>query len=295
MKAIIFGANGQDSYFLKSLLGKNGVQVISVARKSCQIIGDVSDYNFVHSLIENYLPDFIFHFAATSSTSHNFLFENNNSISNGTINILESVRLVSPRSKVFLSGSAMQFKNSGLPIDENTIFDASSHYAVARIHSVYTGRYYREVFGLKVYVGYLFNHDSEFRSDRHVNRKIIDDLKKIKDGALDKLILGNPDVRKEFNFAGDIVEAVWILINQEEIYEAVIGSGVSYSLRDWVKINCELLEIDFETLVIEINRKFKCEYDILVSNPVKIKSIGWEPNNSIYDLAQRIINYKEDV
>ena len=228
--------------------------------------------------------------AASSSTNHAFLFKNNSSISNGTINILESVKVNSPFTKVFLSGSAMQFENKGLPINEKTPFEASSHYSVARIHSVYSARYYRDHFGLKIYVGYFFNHDSELRSSMHVNRKIIDELKLVLLNKKNKIILGNPSVKKEFNFAGDIVNAIWQLINQENVFEAVIGSGLAYSLQDWIDIVSEILNINKNSFTIEINSKFKPEYDILVSDPKLIKSIGWAPNLDINDLAKRMIN-----
>jgi GDPmannose 4,6-dehydratase len=289
MKAIIFGANGQDGFFLNSLLEGLRIDVIKVSRKNTKIIGDVSDYNFVYNLTNYHKPDFIFHLAAASSTSHEYLFENNLSISNGTINILESVRLVSPTTKVFLSGSAMQFKNKGLPIDEDTEFEASSPYSVSRIHSAHLGRYYREHFNLKVYLGYFFNHDSEFRSPKHVNKKIIDELKLIKSGKQSKLVIGNPEVKKEFNFAGDIVKAVWILVNQDQVYEAVIGSGIAYSIKDWIKIVCDLLRISYDNLIIETDNKYRSEYKTLVSNPQKIKSIGWESEVDIISLAKRML------
>jgi len=289
MKAIIFGANGQDAFFLNALLEERGIEVLRVSRNNAPIIGNVSDYKFINELIKKHSPEYIFHLAASSSTNHAFLFENNESISNGTINILEAVKSLSPNSKVFLSGSAMQFKNNGNPIDENTIFDASSHYSVARIHSVYAGRYYRDYFGLKVYVGYFFNHDSEFRSDKHINKKIINELKLIKEGKKSKLVIGDPDVKKEFNFAGDIVNAIWILVNQDLVYEAVIGSGLSYSINEWIKIVCELLNINYENLNIETDNQFISDYKILVSNPQRIKSIGWEPKVDILALAQRMI------
>ncbi len=289
MNAIIFGANGQDAYFLSTLLEKNNIEVIKVSRNNASILGDVSDYKFVCELISKFLPDYVFHLAASSSTKHEFLFENNLSISNGTINILEAIKSLSPSSKIFLSGSAMQFQNKGLPIDEDTIFDASSHYSVARIHSVYAGRYYRDYLGLKVYVGYFFNHDSELRSDKHVNKKIINELKLIKEGKKSKLVIGDPDVKKEFNFAGDIVNAIWMLVNQELVYEAVIGSGLAYSLNEWIKIVCDLLQLDYSKLTIEIDDQFKSEYKNLVCNPQKIKSIGWKPEVSINGLAERML------
>ncbi len=290
MKAIIFGSNGQDAFFLNQLLEKNAIEVINVSRRNAIVIGDVSDYNFVYDVIKKHSPEYVFHLAASSSTNHSFLFENNQSISNGTINLLEAVRVVSPSSKVFLSGSAMQFKNDGFPIDEGTAFDASSHYSVARIHSVYTGRYYRDYFGLKVYIGYFFNHDSELRSAKHVNKKIIDDLRLIKAGIQSKIVIGDPEVKKEFNFAGDVVKAIWMLVNQEQIFEAVIGSGLAYSINDWIKILANLIGLDYNNIIIEINENFKSEYKILVSNPTKINSIGWRPVLSIDDLAKRMLN-----
>ena len=290
MKAIIFGSGGQDAYFLNLLLKKRDIQTILVSRRNAPIIGDVSDYSFVSNIVSLHKPDYIFHLAASSSTSHAFLFSNNDSISNGTINILEAVKISSPYTKVFLSGSAMQFKNKGIPINEKTPFEASSHYSVARIHSVYSARYYRDQFGLKIYVGYFFNHDSELRSSMHVNRKIIDDLKLVSSKKINRIILGNPSVKKEFNFAGDIVNAIWQLVNQDSVFEAVIGSGLAYSLQDWINIVSEILILKKNSFTIEINSKFKPEYDILVSDPKLIKSIGWAPNLDINDLAKRMIN-----
>lgn len=291
MKAIIFGSNGQDGYFLSELLTQSGIEVLKVSRQNAALIGDVSDYLFVYGLISEHLPDYVFHLAASSSTSHTFLFDNNASISNGTINILESVRIASPLTKVFLSGSAVQFKNSGEAINEETDFYASSHYAFARIHSVYAGRYYRDYFNLKVYVGYFFNHDSELRSPKHVNQKIINELRLVKEGRLNSIVVGNPDVKKEFSFAGDIVKAVWMLVNQDKIFEAVIGSGVAYSIMDWIRVVCDLLEINFDELDIETDANFNSEYKILVSDPEKIKNIGWQPSVTLEQLAERMLNY----
>lgn len=294
MKAIIFGANGQDAFFLNKLLENERIEVIKVSRRNAPIIGDVSDYIFVLDLIKKHSPEYVFHFAASSSTNHSFLFDNNQSISNGTINILEAVRVASPSSKVFLSGSAMQFENDGLPIDEETAFCASSHYSVARIHSVYAGRYYRDYFGLKVYIGYLFNHDSELRSEKHINKKIIDELRLIKAGMQSKIVIGDPEVKKEFNFAGDVVKAIWIVVNQDKVHEVVIGSGIAYSIYDWIKIVCSKLGIDYSNLVIETNSDFIPEFKILVSNPQLLINIGWKPNVDIYNLADIMIDNKKN-
>nr|WP_321496404.1 GDP-mannose 4,6-dehydratase [uncultured Methanolobus sp.] len=284
MKAIIFGISGQDGYYLSKLLQTKSIEVLGVSRSHGDIKGDVADYSFVEQMIKEHKPYYIFHFAANSTTSHSALFENHNSISTGTLNILESVRIHCPAAKVFLSGSAMQFKNEELPINEQTPFEANSPYSVSRIQSVYAGRYYRSAFDLKVYVGYFFNHDSPLRSERHVNQKIVSSVKRIANGSDEKLILGNIDVKKEFNYAGDVVEAVWTLVNQDTVFEAIIGSGIAYSIREWVEYCFKKVNIDWKEHVI-IEQDFIPEYKILVSNPELIRSIGWRQKVDFHKLA----------
>lgn len=134
--AIIFGSNGQDGHYLRLLLQQHTIQCISISRKGDAVNGDVGERIFVEEQIKRHTPAFIFHLAARSSTHHSALFENHHTICTGTLNILEAVKEHSPKSRVFISGSAMQFKNTGLPIDEQTPFDPSSPYSVARIQSV---------------------------------------------------------------------------------------------------------------------------------------------------------------
>lgn len=291
MKAIIFGINGQDGYYLTKLLSLNRIVVIGVSRSNAEFIGDVADYSFVESIIKHHQPNYIFHFAANSTTHHSALFDNHKAISTGTLNILECVRLHCPTARVFLSGSAMQFKNEGLPIDEQTPFEASSPYSVARIQSVYAGRYYRSAFGLKVFIGYFFNHDSPLRSEKHVNQKIVRTVKRIASGSTEKLELGNIDVKKEFNYAGDVVEAVWTLINQENIFEAIIGSGEAHSIQEWVEYCFKKINRNWEDYVI-IKHDFMPDYEVLVSNPELIQSIGWKPTFDFYKLADIMMGYQ---
>lgn len=290
MKAIIFGITGQDGQYLKKLLKKNNIEIIGVSRSNpAYVKGEVSNLQFVSYLIEYHKPDYIFHLAANSITSHDVLFENHEAISTGTLNILESVKKYCKNCKVFLSGSAMQFKNTGIPIDENTEFVASSPYALARIHSVYAGRYYREKFKIPVYIGYFFNHDSDLRTERHIGKKITNAVNKIKNGSQDKLELGNIDVKKEFNFAGDIVEAVWLLVNQDKIFEAVIGSGDAHSIKEFVDYCFKVIGKDYTDYVV-IKEDFVPDYNILVSNPSLIKSIGYNPKTDFHKLANIMLN-----
>lgn len=289
MTALIFGINGQDGYYLAELCRKNKVEIIGVSRSNNSWInGDVSNFKFVESVIKQHQPDYVFHLAANSTTQHYALFENHGAISTGTLNILENVRSHSPNSKVFLAGSAMQFENTGEPIDEQTPFAASSPYSVARIHSVYAGRYYREKFGLAVYVGYFFNHDSPLRTEKHINKKIAQFVKNIDKNIDGKLEIGDVTVQKEFNFAGDIVEGVWRLVNQTQVFEAVMGSGKAYKIENWLELCFANVHKNWQDYVTT-TRNFQAEYEILVSNPALLKSLGWQPKTSIEDLAKMML------
>jgi len=278
MKALIFGAGGQDGYYLRRILDREGIETIGISRSD----GDVSDQSFVESLISEHRPDHIFHFAANSTTSHEAMFDNNAAIVTGSLNILEAAYRHSRDSRVFLSGSAMQFENDGTPIDENTPFAALSPYAVSRIASVYAARYYRGL-SVRVYVGYFFNHDSPLRRPSHINKKIA--LAALNGEPVE---IGNIGVKKEFNFAGDIMEAVWTLVEQDEIFEAVIGSGRAHSIQEWVELCFGSVDKDWRDYV-RIKKDFRAEYEVLVSNPALMNSLGWKPAVDIVELSKMMM------
>lgn len=290
MKAIIFGISGQDGTYLKEILTKEGVTVIGVSRSEGNWLkGSVADFKFVSRLIKEHCPDYIFHLAANSTTRHEALFENHETICTGTLNILECVKNHSPQSKVFISGSGLQFKNNGNPISENDEFEARDAYSVSRIQSVYASRYYRS-FGLKIYIGYFFNHDSPLRTERHVNQKIIAAVKRIANGSRERIELGNISVKKEFTFAGDTAGAIWKLINNSLVFETVIGSGKAYSIEDWLNITFSYFGLNWKNHV-KINSDFKPEYEILVSNPETLLKLGWQQSVSIEVLAKMMIEH----
>lgn len=292
MKCIIFGVSGQDGYYLKKLLEINGFGVIGISRSAGEWIkGEIGDFNFVSNLIKLHQPSFVFHLAANSTTKHDVLFENHTAIGTGTLNILEAVKNHSLHSKVFLSGSALQFKNEGKPIKETDEFDPKDIYSVQRVYSVNVARYYRSL-GIKVYIGYFFHHDSPLRSERHLSMKIIRAALRIKAGSREFLELGNPEVTKEFNHALDMMEAIWILVNQEDIYEAVIGCGKGFKILDWIQVCEKIIDIDL-IKKIKINPIFKSEFNTLISNPFTIKNLGWQQKFNITDLAIDMININE--
>ncbi|ABS56272.1 NAD-dependent epimerase/dehydratase [Methanoregula boonei 6A8] len=284
MKAFIFGANGQDGFYLNQLCVRKKIHVIGVSRSPGNWVqGNVSDFNFVENLIKKEQPDYIFHLAANSSTRHDALFENHETISTGTLNILESVRRHSPKSRVFLAGSGIQFKNNGLPVKETDEFEATSPYSIARIQSVYAARYFRRL-GLKVYVGYLFHHESPLRKPTHVSQMIAMAVKRIVQGSSEKITLGDVSVRKEWAFAGDIAEGMFTLISQDKIFEACIGTGKAYSIQDWLEICFNTINKDWAEYVV-LKESFLPEYKILVSDPSTIHSLGWLPRTSFEDLC----------
>lgn len=290
MKAIIFGINGQDGFYLDKICRSNGYDVIGISRSAGQwVTGNVSDRQFVFELVKQNQPELIFHIAAYSTTRHDALFENHETISTGTLNILEAVKKFSNKTRVFLTGSGVQFKNIGLPIHENDAFEASSPYAVARIQSVYAARYYRRL-GIKAYVGYLFHHESPLRKGGHMSRYILDSLSDIVRGKKLTLEIGDISVEKEWGFAGDMAMGIFTLVHQDEISEAVIGTGRAYSIQDWVEICFSLCGLDWQEYVIGKKGDFKAEYPILVSNPETMHSLGWVPKADIKDLAKMMIS-----
>jgi GDPmannose 4,6-dehydratase len=291
MKAIIFGEGGQDGRFLRLLLQEHGIDVLGIGRTSGELTGDIAISEFVQSVLKRHKPDYVFHLAAASATRHSLLFENHNTISTGTLNVLEAVKLHSPKARVFLSGSALQFKNVGDPINEDTPFEASSPYALARIHSAYAGRYYRSTFGLTVYYGYFFNHDSEFRTEAHVNQRIANAVKRIEAGSNEPLQIGDIEVQKEFNFAGDIVDAIWKIVNQEKAFEVVIGCGTAHSIKEWIEYCFTKIRRNWRDHV-KVQNDYKAEYARLVSDPALLYSLGWAPKVSFEQLADRMLESK---
>lgn len=284
MNALIFGANGQDGHYLGSLFRTKGITPIGISRSGSGLRGDVGRYADVEALIREYAPAYIIHLAANSTARYDALFENHETISTGTLNILESVKTHCPQARVFLAGSGLQFVNTGQPISEDDPFEASSPYAVARIQSVYAGRYFRAL-GIRVYVGYLFHHESPLRKPCHVSKMISLAAQRIVAGSGEVLELGDISVEKEWTFAGDVAGAMFTLISQDRVFEAVIGSGVTYSIQNWLEKCFSLVGRDWREHV-RIREGFAPEYSRLLSDPTKMRSLGWSPRTGLQELAR---------
>lgn len=287
MNALIFGASGQTGHYLAQTCEAGGMTPVGVSRSGSGIHADVGDFDAVRALVREHRPDFVFHLAAASTTRHDALFENHATISTGTLNVLEAVRLDCPAARVFLTGSGVQFVNTGAPIAETDPFEASSPYSVARIHSVYAGRYYRSL-GQRVYVGYLFHHESPLRKPTHVSKKVALAARRIASGSGEKLELGDVHVEKEWTFAGDVARAIFALVRQDAVFEAVIGTGVTHTIADWLEKCFRLVGKDWRAHVT-LREGFVPEYRRLVSNPATIRSLGWKPEIAFDELARMMM------
>ena len=290
MKALIFGANGQDGYYLSEACRKRGIEVIGISRNGPWLHGDVASPEIVEEHIRSHHPEMIFHLAATSTTEHDAIYEHHTTIGTGTINILESVKRWSPGSKVFITGSGLQFVNRGEPISETDSFCHGSAYVAARNYSVYLARYFRDL-GIQTYVGYLFHHESHLRGPHHVCQKIAQVARRVAEGSEEVLELGDISVRKELTFAGDVAEGIMTLVGQNQVFEATIGSGHAYSIEDWLDECFKLINKDWKFYVKE-EKTFKADYKVLVSNPATINSIGWYTTTIITELAKIMMSHQ---
>lgn len=286
MKAVIFGVNSQDGFFLSGILKQHDIEVIGISRSEGNWMkGSVDDKDLVNRVIKSNRPEYIFHLAANSTTRHFALFENNDSIANGTLYILESVKEFSPHSKVFITGSGLQFINEGKPIKESDEFYAGSAYSMSRIQSVYAARYYRSL-GISTYVGYLFHHESPLRKGNHMSKYIAEAAKEIKNGSMKKIEIGDISVKKEWAYAEDIAEGIFTLVSQEKVSEATIGTGIAYSIEDWLSQCFGLINKDWKNFVNIKDKGFRAEYPILLSDPSTINLLGWKAKTSFSALAE---------
>lgn len=287
MNAIIFGASGQDGIYLAQLCRARGMEVIGVSRSAPCWRGDVADYGQVEALIREHQPKYVFHLAANSTTRHSALFENHATIVTGAVNVLEAVRLHCPAAKVFITGSGVQFINRGEPISEQDSFYARSAYALARIQSVFAARYFRSL-GIHVYVGYLFHHESPLRKENHVSQMIVRAVQRIANGSNEILKIGDISVEKEWTFAGDIAAGILALMQQDGVYEATIGSGITHSIQDWLQLCFASIGQNWQDHV-EVRNDFVPEYRRLVSNPTTIQGLGWHPEMDFRQLSRAML------
>jgi len=313
--AFITGVTGQDGSYLAELLLNRGYKVIGLKRRTSLICTDRIDHVFensnfkleyfdlndvgsIYRLLLQYKPDEFYNLAAQSHVKVSFELPENtvDGITMGTMRLLEAVRNVHPTCKFYqASSSEMYGDNPDYPYNEESRFMPASPYANAKVFAHQLMRNYRKSYGMFCCGGILFNHESPRRGETFVTRKITIGAAKIALGIEKELRLGNLDAYRDWGFAGDYVEAMWLMLQQEEADDYVIATGKTYSVREFCKLVFEYASLgDYQNYVVQDPKYFRPhEVPYLLGDPSKAKEkLGWEPKTDIKNLVE--IMYDED-
>ena len=313
-KALICGISGQDGPYLAKHLLDKGYEVIGTSRDAennsfsnlerLNIKSDVevssaslNDFRSIIQVLTQYKPDEIYNLSGQSSVGLSFEqpVETFSSVTIGTINLLEGVRMLNPGIKVYNAGTCECFGDTkGNAADESTPFSPRSPYAVAKAAAHWYVANYRESYDIFACSGIMFNHESMLRPDRFVTKKIISAVKKIADGKQDSLELGNIDIQRDWGWAPEYVEAMYMMMQQDQASDYVIASGRKRSLVDFVSVAFSYFNLNYKDY-LKINDRFKRPTDIEISygNPAKAKSdLGWEAKTGLKDIIGKLIEDK---
>ena len=307
--AIITGVTGQDGSYLAELLLKKGYRVVGVARRSSTVTserishlldhitivqGDLHDQGSLLSLLEEYKPTEVYNLAAQSfvPTSWNQPALTGDVTALGVTRLLEAIRFVDPKIHFYQASSSEMFgKVVEVPQNENTPFYPRSPYGVAKVYGHWITINYRESFGMFAASGILFNHESPRRGHEFVTRKISDGVARIKLGMTNELRLGNLESQRDWGFAGDYVEAMWMMLQQDKPDNYVVGMGETHSVREFCEIAFGHVGLDYNQYVVQDERFYRpAEVDLLISNPTKARAVlGWEPSVSFKELVLMMV------
>jgi GDPmannose 4,6-dehydratase len=308
--ALITGITGQDGSYLAELLLSKGYKIVGVARRSSTVTservshllddiiieqGDLTDQGSLLALLEQHKPDEIYNLAAQSfvPTSWNQPAMTGDVTALGVTRILEAIRFINPKIRFYQASSSEMFgKVVEVPQDESTPFYPRSPYGVAKVYGHWITVNYRESFNIFAASGILFNHESPRRGLEFVTRKISDGAARIKLGLAKELRLGNLESRRDWGYAGDYVEAMWLMLQQDVPDTFVVGTGETHSVREFCQIAFEHVELDYNAHVVQDERFYRpAEVDLLISNSVKARSmLGWEPSVSFKELVSMMVD-----
>jgi GDPmannose 4,6-dehydratase len=321
--ALITGITGQDGSYMAELLLSKGYTVHGIVRRASTFntdriehlhgderepaarvflhYGDLADGTVLRRIIEMCAPDEIYHLGAQSHVRVSFDEPEYTAdvVALGTLRLLESVRDYAARTnrqvRVYQAGSSEMFGASPAPQSERTPFYPRSPYAVGKVAAHWFAVNYREAYGMFVCNGILFNHESPRRGETFVTRKITRALGRIKAGLIDKLYLGNLEARRDWGFAGDYVEAMWLMLQQERPDDYVIATGESHSVREFLAAAFEYADLDWQQYV-EIDDRYRrpTEVDKLEGDASKARKVlGWKPKVSFANLVRMMVD--EDI
>ncbi len=319
-KALITGITGQDGSYLAEFLLEKGYEVHGIIRRSSSFntgriehiykdihekgsklrlhYGDLTDASNINRFIAKHKPDEIYNLAAQSQVRVSFDLPEytGNVVGLGTLRILDTLRDLALPVKFYQASSSEMFgKVKETPQKETTPFYPRSPYACAKVYAYWLTVNYRESYNMFACNGILFNHESPRRGGTFVTKKITHALTKIKLGKQDKLYLGNLDSKRDWGYAKEYVEAMWLMLQQDKPEDFVIATGQTHSVREFVEESCRFLGIDFEwkgkgmeevgidkktgKIIIEIDQRYfrPAEVDVLIGDTSKAKEkLGWE-------------------
>jgi len=302
-KAFITGITGQDGSYLAEFLLAKGYEVHGLIRRSSTFntdridhlytdlhdpqarmflhFGDLSVSGQMTDLLAEIRPDEIYHLGAQSHVRVSFdMPEYTGAVTGiGTLRLLEAIRKTGIRTKFYQASSSEMFGAAPPPQNEHTPFEPQSPYAAAKVYAYYMVKNYRKAYKIFACNGILFNHESPRRGETFVTRKVTRAATRIKLGLKDKLYLGNLDAKRDWGFAGDYVEAMWLMLQQDAPDDFVIATGKTYSVREFVRKVFEKLDLDYEKFVAVDQRYFRpAEVDVLLGDASKAKkTLGWTP------------------
>lgn len=316
-KALITGITGQDGSYLTEFLLEKGYEVHGIIRRSSSFntkridhlyqdsheknvklflhYGDLSDSSSTYRLIEKINPDEIYNLGAQSHVKVSFEVPEftGNIVGLGTLRLLEAIREVRPNTKFYQAGSSEMYGLvQEVPQKESTPFYPRSPYAAAKIYAHWITVNYREAYNLFACNGILFNHESPRRGETFVTRKITRAVAAIKSGIQDKLFLGNLDAKRDWGYAKDYVEAMWLMLQQPKADDYVVATGETHTVRDFCDLAFSHVGLDYKKYV-EVDPKYfrPTEVDLLIGDASKARRVlDWKPRVTFNELAKMMVD-----
>lgn len=308
--ALICGVSGQDGSYLAQFLLQKGYTVFGTSRdvqgssfSNLQKLGIKDQITYISMVPEDFRsvlvalrksnPDEIYYLAGQSSVGLSFEqpAETIQSITLGTLNVLEGCRMMDKPIKIYHAGSGECFGDThGEPANELTSFYPMSPYAVAKTSAYWLVNNYRDAYGLFACTGILFNHESPLRPERFVTQKIIRAVKRISEGSAEKLKLGRLDIARDWGWAPEYVEAMWLMLHQEKPQDFVIATGTTITLEEFVKTAFEQVSLDWKDHIIQDPRLFRpTDLAIGRADPSKAqKTLAWEASTKGVEVVKKM-------
>ena len=308
--AIITGITGQDGSYLAEFLLSKDYEVVGMVRRSSTVTferinhiqdditliqGDLHDQSSLVDVIETYRPDEVYNLAAQSfvPTSWNQPVLTGEVTGLGVTRLLEAIRLVNPKTRFYQASSSEMFgKVREVPQTEHTPLYPRSPYGVAKVYGHWITVNYRESYDLYAVSGILFNHESPRRGLEFVTRKISYGVARIKLGLAKELRLGNLEARRDWGFAGDYVEAMWLMLQMDKPDDFVVGTGQTHSVREFCELAFSYVGLDYQDYVVQDARFYRpAEVDSLVANPIKAnQELKWSPKVDFTGLVHMMVD-----